>query len=178
MSEINTKYQMMQLSKHKAFLEFIYIFDLHRYRSSRILCLSTTESQLWLSALFTSLIVSSLHKSSESFNLVSTGFLYFPEMVTRYFQSSQPLIHMSQHHYYLPKKLYTNIILIFLCWLAELVQENRKKAETLNFYNVFYNPNIQDFDKERLSWAIKWHWLRSNKLSIISDIQGNHQYML
>lgn len=143
MSEINSKYQMMHLSKHKAFLEFIYIFDLHRYRSSRILCLSTTESQLWLSALFTSLIVSSLHKSSESFNLVSAGFLYFPEMVPRYFQSSQPLIHMSQHHYYLPNKLYTNIILIFLCWLAELVQENRTKQKHLTSIMFFTTPTFR-----------------------------------
>lgn len=47
MSEINSKLSvMMHSSKPKAFLEFIYIFDLHIYRSSATLCLPTTEFHL------------------------------------------------------------------------------------------------------------------------------------
>lgn len=38
--------EMMHSSKPKAFLEFIYIFDLHIYRSSATLCLPTTEFHL------------------------------------------------------------------------------------------------------------------------------------
>lgn len=129
----------MHLSKHKAFLEFIYIFDLHIYSSSTTLCFCTTEFQLWLSALFTSLIVLSLHKS-ESFKLVSMGFLCFLEMVTRYFKSSQPLIHVSQHHYHLPNKVhykYNSHLPVLTSRTSPGIQ---KKAETFHFCNVFTTP--------------------------------------
>lgn len=80
---------------------------------------------------------------------------------------------MLQHHYYLPSKLhykYSSHLPVLTSRTNPRRERERKKkgkTEAFSAYN-FYNPSIQNVDKERLNWAILSRQIINLVVSVVS----------